>query len=260
MDNLRYLEITRAFNNYYKTLRDMNVYLQNDPDVDEEELRTASLVISRLIFEFIRVDGTTFLDMNSEEFEMDYQIFKGDFLNIIQSSGEQNVDFEELTELVDDLLEIADRRAETLGKINRGFVEDLFEDEDDEIDFMDVGDFQDENEVENETEVVSSSDDTDDDEFSVDEDENSDENLVNDEESEDENENEDVSSAHLVQFEDEDDEGDNELGNDDLVEVKVKVEVEEEIENENENEDKRNDDYEEFESQNYRIYRRKRYD
>ena len=117
MSKLEFLEVTRNFKSYYKTLRDVNYYLVSD--FDKEELQTASQIITKLIFGFIRMNGTTFREMNPEQYEREFQMFHNDFLNIIQNSGENNVEFDDFAALLDELIGIADHRMNALGKIKK---------------------------------------------------------------------------------------------------------------------------------------------
>ncbi|MDN3016307.1 hypothetical protein PH210_08855 [Paenibacillus sp. BSR1-1] len=114
MSKLEFLEANQNFKSYYKTLRDLNNFLSSSP-----ELQTANQTITQLIFEFIRVNGVTFREMDRGQFEREYQIFQEDLLNIIQNSGENNVDFNGFASLLDEIIVIANLRQEALGKIQR---------------------------------------------------------------------------------------------------------------------------------------------
>ncbi|MDQ1145831.1 hypothetical protein QE429_002658 [Bacillus sp. SORGH_AS 510] len=119
MSKLDYLEITRNFKSYYQTLRDANYYLHSDSDVDNDKLKTTSIVLSKLILGFIRTDGTSFREMQSDQYEKDFQIFYNDFLSVIQNSGENNVDFDHFTSLIDEIIGIAIKRRNALEKIQK---------------------------------------------------------------------------------------------------------------------------------------------
>lgn len=119
MSKLDYLEITRNFKSYYQTLRDANYYLHSDSDVDNEKLKATSIVLSKLILGFIRIDGTSFREMKSDQYEKDFQIFYNDFLSVIQNSGENNVDFDHFTSLIDEIIGIAIKRRNALEKIQK---------------------------------------------------------------------------------------------------------------------------------------------
>jgi seryl-tRNA synthetase len=117
MSKLEFLEVTRNFRSYYKTLRDVNYYLSSD--FDKEKLQAVSQVITKLIFGFIRMNGTTLREMNPDQYEREYQMFQDDFLNIIQNSGENNVDFDDFADLLDELIEIANHRMNALRKVQK---------------------------------------------------------------------------------------------------------------------------------------------
>ncbi|MEH7334408.1 hypothetical protein V7161_17320 [Neobacillus drentensis] len=114
MSKLEFLEANRNFKSYYKTLRDLNNFLSSSP-----ELQAANQAITQLIFEFIRINGVTFRQMDSSQFEREYQIFQEDFLNVILNSGENNVDFNRFAALLDEIIGIANLRQDALGKIQR---------------------------------------------------------------------------------------------------------------------------------------------
>ena len=117
MGKLEFLEVTRNFKSYYKTLRDVNYYLVSD--FDNEKLQATSQVLTKLIFGFIRMKGTTFREMTPDQYEKEFQMFQDDFLNIIQISGENNVDFDDFAVLLDELISIANHRTDTLRKIRK---------------------------------------------------------------------------------------------------------------------------------------------
>jgi hypothetical protein len=119
MSKLNYLEITWNFKSYYQTLRDINYYLNSDAEVDHVKLKATSSVISKLILGFIRTNGTSFREMNREKYEKEFLIFYDDFLSVIQNSGENNVDFEQFTALIDEIIGIAVRRKDALDKIQK---------------------------------------------------------------------------------------------------------------------------------------------
>jgi hypothetical protein len=120
MSKLDFLEISRYFKGYYRTLRDVHYYLTNDSEVSPEELQAVSKVLSKLIYGFIRVNGKAFREMDSEQYDQQFHLFHQDFLSVIQNSGENNVDFDQFTSLIDEILEIAVMRINALGKIRRG--------------------------------------------------------------------------------------------------------------------------------------------
>ncbi|WP_413299234.1 hypothetical protein AA0X95_15295 [Bacillus sp. 1P10SD] len=136
MSKLNYLEITRNFKSYYQTLRDINYYLNSDSEVDRVKLQATSSVISKLILGFIRTNGTSFREMEREQYEKEFLIFYDDFLSAIQNSGENNVDFEQFTALIDEIIGIAVKRKEALDKIQKEKLgtsvenEEVIEDED----------------------------------------------------------------------------------------------------------------------------------
>ncbi|MDR6123236.1 hypothetical protein QFZ87_002833 [Bacillus sp. SLBN-46] len=119
MSKLNYLEITWNFKSYYQTLRDINYYLNSDAEVDHVKLKATSSVISKLILGFIRTNGTSFREMDREKYEKEFLIFYDDFLSVIQNSGENNVDFEQFTALIDEIIGIAVRRKDALDKIQK---------------------------------------------------------------------------------------------------------------------------------------------
>lgn len=129
MSNLDFLEISRNFKSYYRTLRDVHFYLTNDPDLSETELQAVSKVLSKLIYGFIRIKGTSFREMEREQFEQEYNLFHQDFLTVIQNSGENNVDFDQFTALIDEIIGIAVKRINALGKIKKVKQELLLEDD-----------------------------------------------------------------------------------------------------------------------------------
>lgn len=130
MSKLDFLEISRNFKSYYRTLRDVHYYLTNDPELSDEELQAVSKVISKLIYGFIRIKGTSFREMDREQFEDGFNLFHQDFLNVIQYSGENNVDFNQFTSLLDEIIGIAVKRTIALGKIKKVKQESLLEDND----------------------------------------------------------------------------------------------------------------------------------
>jgi len=131
MSKLEFLEISRNFTSYYRTLRDIHYYLSNDSELSQEELQAVSKVLSKLIYGFIRIKGTYFREMDREQFEQEFNLFHQDFLNVIQNSGENNVDFDQFTALVDELIGIAVKRTNALGKIKK--VKQVWSFENDEI-------------------------------------------------------------------------------------------------------------------------------
>ncbi|MGF6949679.1 myosin heavy subunit [Neobacillus sp. B4I6] len=129
MNNFDFLEISRNFKSYYQTLRDVHYYLTNDSDLSEEELQAVSKVLSKLIYGFIRIKGTSFREMDSEQFEQEFNLFHQDFLKVIQTSGENNVDFDQFTALIDEIIGIAVMRTNALGKIIKVKQQSLVEDD-----------------------------------------------------------------------------------------------------------------------------------
>ncbi|MEH7075696.1 hypothetical protein [Neobacillus drentensis] len=127
MSNLDFLEISRNFKSYYRTLRDVHFYLTNDPELSKEELQAVTKVLSKLIYGFISIKGTSFREMEREQFEQEFNLFHQDFLQVIQNSGENNVSFDDFTSLIDEIIAIAVKRTNTLGKIKKGNQELLFE-------------------------------------------------------------------------------------------------------------------------------------
>lgn len=116
MTKLDFLEVNRNFRSYYKTLRDVNYYLTNS-ELGQGKIEVATDVMTKLIFDFIRTNGTTFREMDSDIFEVEYQMFHEDFLRIIEHSGVNNVDFDEFASLLDELIGIANQRMAALQKI-----------------------------------------------------------------------------------------------------------------------------------------------
>jgi hypothetical protein len=129
MSNFDFLQISRNFKSYYQTLRDVHYYLTNDSDLSEEELQAVSKVLSKLIYGFIRIKGTSFREMDSEQFEQEFNLFHQDFLKVIQTSGENNVDFDQFTALIDEIIGIAVMRTNALGKIIKVKQQSLVEDD-----------------------------------------------------------------------------------------------------------------------------------
>ncbi|MGG1675344.1 hypothetical protein ACIFOT_06250 [Neobacillus sp. NRS-1170] len=127
MSKLEFLEANRNFKSYYKTLRDLNNFLDSSP-----ELQAANQAITQLIFEFIRINGVTFRQMDRGQFEREFEIFQEDFLNVIQNSGENNVDFKRFAALLDEIIGIANLRQDALGKIQRIRQESPFGEDDEE--------------------------------------------------------------------------------------------------------------------------------
>ncbi|MEH6957368.1 hypothetical protein [Neobacillus drentensis] len=129
MGNLDFLEISRNFKSYYQTLRDVHYYLTNDSEVKQEELEAVSKLLSKLIYGFIRIKGISFREMDRDQFEQEFNLFHQDFLNIIQKSGENNVEFDQFTALIDEIIGIAVKRTIALGKIKKVKQELLLEEE-----------------------------------------------------------------------------------------------------------------------------------
>ncbi|WP_026567438.1 hypothetical protein [Bacillus sp. UNC41MFS5] len=128
MSNLDFLEISRNFKSYYRALRDAHYYLRNDSELSQEELQAVTKVLSKLIYGFIRIKGISFREMDREQFEQEFNLFHQDFLNVIQNSGENNVDFDQFTALMDEIIGIAIMRTIALGKIAKVKQQSLFED------------------------------------------------------------------------------------------------------------------------------------
>ncbi|MGG3467003.1 hypothetical protein ABES02_05595 [Neobacillus pocheonensis] len=114
MSKLEFLEANSNFISYYRTLRDVNNFLGGTPGLD-----ATNLVITKFIFEFIRINGVNFRDMDPDQYEREYQMFENDFIDVIQNSGENDVDFIRFASLLDEILGIANLRMEALGKIKR---------------------------------------------------------------------------------------------------------------------------------------------
>ncbi|MEH7304227.1 hypothetical protein, partial [Neobacillus drentensis] len=129
MSKLDFLEISRNFKSYYQTLRDVHYYLTNDTELSPLELQAVSKVLSKLIYGFIRIKGTSFREMDREQFEQEFNLFHQDFLNVIQNSGENNVDFDQFTELIDEVIGIAVKRTIALGKIKKVKQDSFLQDE-----------------------------------------------------------------------------------------------------------------------------------
>lgn len=154
MSKLDFLEISRNFKSYYRTLRDVHYYLTNDPELNPEELQAVSKVLSKLIYGFIRINGIAFREMNREQYEQEFHLFHKDFLNVIQNSGENNVDFDQFISLIDEIMEIAVKRRNALGKIKKVKQESL-DDELAEVNTPVIEDsFENETEIEEEVEIV----------------------------------------------------------------------------------------------------------
>ncbi|WP_144548162.1 hypothetical protein [Bacillus sp. X1(2014)] len=127
MSNLDFLEISRNFKSYYQALRDAHYYLRHDPDLSQEELQAVTKVLSKLIYGFIRIKGVSFREMDREQFKQEFNLFHQDFLNVIQNSGENNVEFEQFADLIDEIIGIAVKRTIALGKIEKVKQQSLFE-------------------------------------------------------------------------------------------------------------------------------------
>ena len=127
MSNLDFLEISRNFKSYYQALRDAHYFLRNDPDLSQEELQAVTKVLSKLIYGFIRIKGVSFREMDREQFKQEFNLFHQDFLNVIQNSGENNVEFEQFAALMDEIISIAVMRTIALGKIEKVKQQSLFE-------------------------------------------------------------------------------------------------------------------------------------
>jgi hypothetical protein len=122
MTKLEFLEVNRNFVSYYKTLRDLNYYLTNS-ELGQEQINEATTVMTKLIFDFIQTNGTTFRDMDMEKYTKEYEMFHQDFLRIIENSGVNNVDFDEFAGLLDELIQIANHRMTALQKIKTSMQE-----------------------------------------------------------------------------------------------------------------------------------------
>ena len=129
MSNLEFLELSRNFKSYYRTLRDVHYYLTNDSELSQEEVPVVSKVLSKLIYGFIRIKGTSFREMDRKQFQQEFNLFHQDFIDVIQNCGENNVDFDQFTALIDEIIGIAVKRTKTLGKIKKGRQVLLLEDE-----------------------------------------------------------------------------------------------------------------------------------
>ncbi|MFB5197332.1 hypothetical protein ACE198_20790 [Neobacillus sp. KR4-4] len=155
MSNLDFLEISRNFKSYYQALRDAHYYLRNDPDLSQEELHAVTKVLSKLIYGFIRIKGVSFREMDREQFKQEFNLFHQDFLNVIQNSGENNVEFEQFAALMDEVIGIAVKRTIALGKIEKVKHQALFENvEIEELsDEIELDEITDEHELELSSEV-----------------------------------------------------------------------------------------------------------
>jgi hypothetical protein len=85
--------------------------------------------LSKLIYGFIRIKGTSFREMDREQFEQEFNLFHQDFLKVIQTSGENYVDFDQFTALIDEIIGIAVKRTNALGKIIKVKQQPLIEDD-----------------------------------------------------------------------------------------------------------------------------------
>ncbi|MDQ0201383.1 hypothetical protein [Neobacillus ginsengisoli] len=132
MSKLEFLEINRNFKSYYRTLRDVNYYLINDTELDKEQIQATTQVLTKLIYGFIRTNGTLFRDMTSEQYNKEYHMFYDDFFSIIENSGVNNVDFDNFTTLLDEIIGVANSRTDTLRRIKKSMQEDEADDEEDE--------------------------------------------------------------------------------------------------------------------------------
>lgn len=122
MSNLNFLQVNQNFKSYYRTLLDANYYFRNRP-----ELQGTNQLIAEMILNFIGTNGTTFQEMNPEEYERDYRIFEDDFLNIIENSVQNHIDFQTFSMLIDEIIGIAQLRASTRQKLKRNNQERLLE-------------------------------------------------------------------------------------------------------------------------------------
>jgi hypothetical protein len=127
VEELNFLKTNRTFRCYYRTLRDVNFYLKNDSDIDSNAIQTTNRVLTKLIFDCIQLDGTTFKDMDPQQFAREFQIFIPDFLAIIKNSGTNDVDFKVFSKLLDEVLGIANLRASALEKIPKALEEEKTE-------------------------------------------------------------------------------------------------------------------------------------
>jgi len=125
MSKLDFLEVSQNFKSYYRTLRDVHFYLTNDSELNRAELQAVSKVLSKLIYGFIRIKGIAFREMNREQYEQEFHLFHEDFLNVIQNSGENNVNFDQFIALIDEIMGSAVKRSKALGKIKKGKQESL---------------------------------------------------------------------------------------------------------------------------------------
>ena len=119
MSKLDFLEVSRNFKSYYRTLRDVHFYLTNDSELNPAELQAVSKVLSKLIYGFIRINGIAFREMNREQYEREFHLFHEDFLSVIQNSGENNVEIDQFIALIDEIMEIAVKRRNALAKIKK---------------------------------------------------------------------------------------------------------------------------------------------
>lgn len=254
MGKLEFLETNQNFRSYYRTLRDINYFLNSQSELEKDKILVANQVLTKLIFDFIRIDDITFREMKHEQYEKEYRIFQNDFLNIIQSSGENDVDFDDFSALLDEIIGIANLRTDALGKIQKAKQNELTGNEEMESDdlafevVLSIGlddssvDAEDEIETDEEDDVDKSHDsNTGDEEDDVRESDDSNISIENDDddyESESDVE-EDVDESDESNIDDENDDNDYESEND----------VEENVRKRNKIEDEGNDERSDFEKQ-----------
>ncbi|MED4203800.1 hypothetical protein [Neobacillus mesonae] len=105
MAELKYLEPTELLEKIYATLcseyEDAQHYESKE---DIEEIKVTKSRLTKKIFNEFVVDGEYFLTMDSETFNERYHLYEGDFLRLIKECGENGVEYETFTQIIDDLI------------------------------------------------------------------------------------------------------------------------------------------------------------
>lgn len=105
MAELKYLEPTELLEKIYATLcseyEDAQHYENKE---DQEEIKVTKSRLTKKIFNEFVVDGEYFLTMDSETFNERYHLYEGDFLRLIKECGENGVEYETFTQIIDDLI------------------------------------------------------------------------------------------------------------------------------------------------------------
>ncbi|AZU64156.1 hypothetical protein [Neobacillus mesonae] len=105
MAELKYLEPTELLEKIYATLcseyEDAQHYESKE---DQEEIKVTKSRLTKKIFNEFVVDGEYFLTMDSETFNERYHLYEGDFLRLIKECGENGVEYETFTQIIDDLI------------------------------------------------------------------------------------------------------------------------------------------------------------